>query len=42
MEAPPAEEALSVAPAAAADITPATDAALQAELAAETERQIDA
>ena len=42
MEAPPVEEALSVAPAAAADITPATDAALQAELAAETERQIDA
>lgn len=42
MEAPPAEEALSVAPATAADITPVTDAALQAELAAETERQIDA
>ncbi|MFA6122804.1 30S ribosomal protein S2 [Sphingomonas sp.] len=42
MEAPPAEEALSVVPAAAADITPATDAALQAELAAEGERQIDA
>ncbi|WP_404369403.1 30S ribosomal protein S2 [Sphingomonas sp. MMS24-J45] len=43
MEAPPVEEALSVAPEApGAEITPATDAALQAEMAAETERQIDA
>lgn len=43
MEAPPAEEALSVAPEApAAEITPASDAALQAEMVAEAERQIDA
>lgn len=43
MEAPPAEEALTVAPEApAAEITPATDAALQAEMVAEAERQIDA
>ncbi|TPG54158.1 30S ribosomal protein S2 [Sphingomonas glacialis] len=43
MEAPPAEEALTVAPEApAADITPASDAALQAEMVAEAERQIDA
>jgi small subunit ribosomal protein S2 len=43
MEAPPAEEALTVAPEApAAEITPASDAALQAEMVAEAERQIDA
>ena len=44
MEAPPAEEALEVVTpdAAPADITPATDEALQAELATEGERQIDA
>jgi small subunit ribosomal protein S2 len=44
MEAPPAEEALSVTPEAApaAEITPASDAALQAEMVAEAERQIDA
>ena len=44
MEAPPAEEALEVVTpeAVPADITPATDEALQAELAAEGERQIDA
>ena len=43
MEAPPAEEALTVAPESpAAEITPASDAALQAEMVAEAERQIDA
>uniref|UniRef100_UPI0035CC087F 30S ribosomal protein S2 n=1 Tax=uncultured Sphingomonas sp. TaxID=158754 RepID=UPI0035CC087F len=44
MEAPPAEEALTVTPEAApaAEITPASDAALQAEMVAEAERQIDA
>ena len=43
MEAPPAEEALTVAPEApAAEITPASDAALQAAMVAEAERQIDA
>ena len=44
MEAPPQEEALEVVTpdAAPADITPATDEALQAELATEGERQIDA
>jgi small subunit ribosomal protein S2 len=44
MEAPPAEEALTATPEAApaAEITPASDAALQAEMVAEAERQIDA
>jgi small subunit ribosomal protein S2 len=44
MEAPPAEEALTAVPEAApaAEITPASDAALQAEMVAEAERQIDA
>ncbi|MDN4632648.1 30S ribosomal protein S2 [Sphingomonas sp. PsM26] len=44
MEAPPAEEALiDTAPSEpAGEITPASDAALQAEMVAEAERQIDA